>query len=185
MRPYLCGNKRDKSNEKGKSPKQLIISLVSAFLRSFMRGRERGITPPSPIQYSTPYNQTPSIHPNQSTYGTTYGISYGNIPYTAHKPSLLSFILQLISSMFSIPFIHNIPPNCLTLPPPSEDSSTLSPPPLSPYLQSYIRRPKQNTSTPSIHYPYAYSLNTIIVFSLIHIIPPSCQAITLQHTPFL
>ena len=173
MRPHYLGKRCDKTTEKGKSLKQLIISFVSAILRSFMRGRERGITPPSPIQYSAPYNQasnpspnqTPSIHPNQSP----------SIPR-----SFTYSILSLISTMFSIPFIHNIPPNCPTLPPHPEDSSPLSPPPLSPYLQSYIRRPKQTTSTPSIHYPYAYSLNTIIVFALIHIIPPSCQAITLH-----
>lgn len=173
MRPHPTEKRCDKTKPKGKSPKGLRMRIVSAILRLFLRERERGITPPSPIQYSTPYNQCPSIPPSSPSL---------------KKPSIIRSltytIVSMLSTMFSIPFIHNIPPNCATLPPQPEDSSTLSPP-LSPYLQSYIRRATTTPSTPSIHYPYAYSLNTflIVLFSYSLFIPPSCQVIPLQFIP--
>lgn len=175
MRPNPTEKRCDKTKSKGKSPKGLRMRIVSAILRSFMGGRERGITPLPSFLYSTPYNQTPSVHPLTPT------IKHPNIPYTTHRLIPLSlirpitrFLVSLVSTMFSIPFIHNIPPNCAT-----PSVSPPEPPPLSPYLQSYIRRATTTPSTPTIHYPYAYSLNTflIVLFSYSLFIPPNCPTL--------
>lgn len=167
---------RAKTTEKGKSGSGLILKVLSAILPSVTRERARGITPLPSLQHSSPYNQATNLPPDSSP----------NIPYTTHRLIPLSFIrpvtrflVSMLSTMFSIPFIYKIPPNCATpsVPPP-EDSSTLSPP-LSPYLQSYIKRAPTTPSTPSIHYPYAYSLNTFLIVLLSYslFIPPNCPTL--------
>lgn len=179
MRPNPTEKRCDKTKPKGKSPKHLILRMLYAFLRSVMRERERGITPPSPLQHSTPYNQTSSFNVPYTTHKPTplSLIRHISLSFLLSIPSTISSILTTILSMFSIPFIYNIPPNCATPSAPPPES-----PPLSPYLQSYIRRPVHKPSTPSIHYPYAYSLNTFLIVLFSYSIPPSCQAITLQFT---
>lgn len=163
MKAYHPREERDKTKEKGESPKHLIFRIVRAFLHSFMRGRVKGITPLPLFPNSSPYNQDPCPSLSQSLDLSPHSSPDQHPDQHPDQTPLPS----CMSSLF--PYSISIPPSC----PP------LSAPPLSPYLQEYIRRPLPKPSTPSIHYPYAYSLNSlfILLFSYSLFIPPSSTSL--------
>lgn len=142
-----------KTNEKGNRGNCLIMWMSCAFRAFFLRIRVKGITPFLPFPTSPHYNPSTPIAPHQ-------GPSVP--PHSTPRRSILSYMLSIV-----FPSIYNIPPNRPTI-----DTPHLKGP--SPYIQSYTKPTTPHHTTPTIHHPFAYSLNVLIlVFSLIHIRPPN------------